>query len=98
MSGAVTDSEGGDFVLPALLMGAGAVLSATYSVGQAVESNRFWSDYEKKYGVRARYPWRSGQYDWLSSAGASMSDFGMSYYFGRRAYNRYRYKQYRRWH
>lgn len=81
-------------MLPALLMGAGALAGGIYSVGQAVENNRYWRDYYRNTGFKPRYPWRTGQYDWLQSAGASFSDFGFAYGFGRRAYNRYRYRRY----
>lgn len=79
-------------MLPALLFGAGAVMQGIYSVGQAVESNRFWRDYEKNTGYRPRYPWRSGQYDWINSAGSSLSDAGIAYKFGRKAYYKYKYR------
>lgn len=81
-------------MLPALLFGAGAVMQGIYSVGQALDNNRYWADYYKNTGVKPRYPWRAGKYDWLQSSGATLSDSGFAYSFGRRAYRNYRYRRY----
>lgn len=91
--GLATDTEGteGIDMLPALMMGAGALMGGLYSVGQAVDSNRYWRDYYKNTGYKPRYPFRAGKYDWMQSTGASMTDFGLSYNFWRKAY-------YNRWY
>lgn len=87
--------EGGE-MLPALLMGAGALVGGIYSVGQAVENNRYWNDYYRNTGFRPRYPFRAGQYDWMQSVGASLTDFGLVYGYNRKAYRRYSYRRYYR--
>lgn len=55
-------------IVPALF-GIGATLNGLYSVGQAYDSYRYWQDYYKNTGYRSRYPFRSGQYDYLADVG-----------------------------
>lgn len=67
-------------IVPALF-GVGATLNGIYSVGQAYDSYRYWNDYYKNTGYKPRYPWRAGQYDYLSDIGHGF--YTTAYWFRR---------------
>lgn len=49
-------------------------LAGLYSVGSGLESWKYWRDYQKNTGYSPRYPYRSGQYDYVRAfAGYGMS-------------------------
>lgn len=56
-------------VLPALVAGLGAL----YLGAKSIDSYRFYHDYRKNTGKRARYPFISGQYN---SLGYGVQSFG----------------------
>lgn len=59
-------------VFPAVLAGAGLAVSSLYSAGQAYDNVRYWDEYRKRTGVRIKYPFRSGSYDYMKYAGKTM--------------------------
>lgn len=75
------DAAGGDHVLASGLFAVGGVLNSIYAVGQAYDSYRYWHDYYRNTGVRPRYPWRAGQYDWMADVGHGM--YSAAYWFKR---------------
>lgn len=83
---------GGDHVLPLLpvAFGLGTALNTIYGVGQAVDSYRYWNDYYKNTGYKPRYPFRAGQFDWMSDLGHSA--YSVAYWTAEtgRGYRRYR--------
>lgn len=80
-------------VVPAVLAGAGFALGSVYTVGKALDSRKYWSDYARHTGVTPRYPWRAGANDYLSYASHTMmAPMGFSRY-GRYARSR-KYKGY----
>lgn len=62
-----------------LAFGLGSVLNGVYSVGQAVDSYHYWNDYYRNTGYKPRYPWRAGQYDYLSDVGHGL--YTAAYWF-----------------
>lgn len=56
-------------VLPALVAGLGAM----YLGAKSIDSYRFYNDYYKNTGKRPRYPFHSGQYNYL---GYGVQSFG----------------------
>lgn len=74
---------GGDYVLPLLPLafGLGATLNGVYSVGQAVDSYRYWNDYYRNTGYRPRYPFRAGKYDYMADVGHGL--YSTAYWFKR---------------
>lgn len=78
----ITGAEGGKLLpLAGGLFLAGGVLNSIYSVGQAYDSYRYWNDYYRNTGVRPRYPFRAGQYDWMADVGHGM--YSTAYWFKR---------------
>lgn len=71
-----TAGAGGDFVLPQLALGLGAV----YSAGRLYDNIRFWNEYHKNTGHYPKYPFRSGAFDWMGYA----SDAGFNYHLLKR--------------
>lgn len=61
---------------------AGGALSSVYHVGKAVETSRYWSDYQRNTGCAPRYPFRVGRYDYIRNVGSSMAVFGFARGFG----------------
>ena len=57
----------GTYALPGL--GAHYLLTSTYNVGRAFDDWNYWNDYYRNTGVRARYKFRSGSYDYLKFVG-----------------------------
>ena len=74
-------------VFPWLVAGASA-LYGLYGAGRALETWKYWADYQKNTGVKPRYPVRAGLYDWMPSAGGTL--YGLS-----GIYNTYNYGSYR---
>lgn len=61
---------------------AGGALTGVYHVGKAVETSRYWSEYQRNTGFTPRYPFRVGRYDYLRGVGGSMAVFGIARGFG----------------
>lgn len=66
-----------------LAYGLGASLNAVYSVGKAVDSYRYWSDYYRNTGVFPRYPFRAGVFDSMAYGGRVFNSLGRAYYYWR---------------
>lgn len=77
----ITGAAGGDHVLPLLPLayGLGATLNGIYSVGKAVDSYRYWNDYYRRTGIKPKYPFRAGVYDYLSYGGRTVNSFTKYY-------------------
>lgn len=80
-------------VLPAILGGAmvaGATLKGANDIGKAYDTYRYWSDYQRNTRVHAKYPWRSGVYDYVGLAGSGVSNFARAGYGSTGLYNLYK--------
>lgn len=66
-----------------LAFGVGASLNAVYNVGKAVDSYRYWNDYYRNTRHRARYPFRAGEYDYLSYGGRAVNGVAKYYSYWR---------------
>ncbi len=55
-----------------VVRGAGYALGGVYSLGKALENYDYWHTYSRRTGVHVRYPFRSGQFDYLKYASQSM--------------------------
>lgn len=49
-------------------------IGAIYHVGRAVDNVRYWNDYYRNTRMRARYPFRSGQFDYMSELNSAGKD------------------------
>lgn len=58
-----------------LLMAGSVALGSIYTGGKAFDNFRYWSDYRGNTGFSPKYPFRSGEFDYLRSA----SSIGFSY-------------------
>lgn len=61
-------------VLP-LLMAGSVALGSIYTGGKAFDNFRYWSDYRGNTGFSPKYPFKSGEFDYLRSSSA----LGFSY-------------------
>lgn len=61
-----------------LIVGSNAV-AGLYHVGKAQDNRRFWRDYYKNTGVRPKYPYRAGVYDYLYDYADLGMNAGFSY-------------------
>jgi len=50
-------------------------VGGAYSLGKAFDNYRYWRDYERNTGVKPKYPFRSGRYDYLGYSAGSMRQF-----------------------
>lgn len=66
-------------LLAAGLIGAGSVLSGGVSVGKAFENRKYWDEYYRNTGYRARYPYRSGYNDIYGAIGHGLGTTGALY-------------------
>lgn len=57
---------------------AGSSLSGVYSVGKAVETSRYWTEYQRNTGRSPRYPFRAGRYDYVRDAGRILGYAGLA--------------------
>lgn len=58
-------------MIPALV----GTIGGIYSVGKGIDSLRYWNDYRKNTGYSPRYPFRAGQFDFVSDFGHSAFSF-----------------------